>query len=96
MPPGSTPETRPSHQSHHARRLLHGGRADRRLAADRWRQSGGAHPQRADPLIARIVAGWPSRFDPQRALALGFRGDASFEEIIRVHIADELGGKIAN
>jgi D-erythronate 2-dehydrogenase len=49
-----------------------------------------------DALIARIVAGWPSRFDPRRALALGFRGDASFEDIIRVHIGDELGGKIAN
>jgi nucleoside-diphosphate-sugar epimerase len=48
-----------------------------------------------DPLIARIVAGWPSRFDPARALALGFRAEASFEEIIRVHIADEMGGKIA-
>jgi nucleoside-diphosphate-sugar epimerase len=48
-----------------------------------------------DPLIARIVAGWPSRFDPRRAGALGFRAEASFDEIIRVHIADELGGKIA-
>jgi len=49
-----------------------------------------------DPLVARIVAGWPSRFDPRRALALGFCGEASFDEIIRVHIEDELGGKIAN
>ncbi len=48
-----------------------------------------------DPLVARIVAGWPSRFDPARALALGFCAEASFDEIIRVHIADELGGKIA-
>jgi D-erythronate 2-dehydrogenase len=49
-----------------------------------------------DPLVARIVAGWPSRFDPGRALALGFQAEASFDEIIRVHIADELGGKIAS
>jgi D-erythronate 2-dehydrogenase len=49
-----------------------------------------------DPLVARIVAGWPSRFDPVRALALGFRGEASFDDIIRVHIEDELGGKIAH
>jgi D-erythronate 2-dehydrogenase len=49
-----------------------------------------------DPLVARIVAGWPSRFDPRRALALGFRGEASFDEIIRVHIEDELGGRIVN
>lgn len=49
-----------------------------------------------DPLVARIVAGWPSRFDPRRALALGFKAEASFDDIIRVHIADELGGKIAS
>jgi nucleoside-diphosphate-sugar epimerase len=48
-----------------------------------------------DPLVAGIVAGWPSRFDPVRALALGFRAEASFDEIIRAHIEDELGGKIA-
>jgi nucleoside-diphosphate-sugar epimerase len=45
-----------------------------------------------DPLIMRIVAGWPSRFDPRRALALGFRAESSFDEIIRVHIEDDLGG----
>jgi nucleoside-diphosphate-sugar epimerase len=45
-----------------------------------------------DPTIIRIVAGWPRNFDPQRALALGFRAESSFEEIIRVHIADELSG----
>jgi D-erythronate 2-dehydrogenase len=48
-----------------------------------------------DPLVSRIVAGWPSRFDARRALALGFVGERSFDEIIRVHIEDELGGKIA-
>ncbi len=48
-----------------------------------------------DPLVARIVAGWPRRFDPRRALALGFRAENSFDEIIRVYVADELGGNIA-
>jgi nucleoside-diphosphate-sugar epimerase len=48
-----------------------------------------------DPLVARIVAGWPSRFDPRRALALGFEAERSFDEIIHVHIEDDLGGKIA-
>jgi nucleoside-diphosphate-sugar epimerase len=48
-----------------------------------------------DALVARIVAGWPSRFDPARALALGFKAESSFDDIIRVHIEDELGGKIA-
>jgi nucleoside-diphosphate-sugar epimerase len=48
-----------------------------------------------DPLVARIVAGWPSRFDAARAQALGFRVEASFDDIIRAHIEDELGGNIA-
>jgi nucleoside-diphosphate-sugar epimerase len=48
-----------------------------------------------DPLIVRIVDGWPHRFDPKRALALGFRGENSFDEIIRIHIDEDLGGKIA-
>jgi D-erythronate 2-dehydrogenase len=48
-----------------------------------------------DPLVARIVAGWPRRFDPRRALALGFKAELSFDEIIRVHVEDELGGQIA-
>ena len=48
-----------------------------------------------DPLVMRIVAGWPSRFDPVRALALGFKAEASFDEIIRVHIEDDRGGRIA-
>lgn len=45
-----------------------------------------------DPVIDGIVAGWPRNFDPQRALALGFKAEANFEEIIRVHIEDELHG----
>jgi len=42
-----------------------------------------------DPTIMRIVEGWPRNFDAKRALALGFRADKSFEEIIRIHIEDE-------
>jgi len=48
-----------------------------------------------DPFIETIVAGWPRNFAPERALGLGFKADASFEDIIRHHIEDELGGKIA-
>jgi D-erythronate 2-dehydrogenase len=47
-----------------------------------------------DPLIAKIVAGWPRAFDARRATALGFTAETSFDEIIRVHIEDELGGRI--
>jgi nucleoside-diphosphate-sugar epimerase len=45
-----------------------------------------------DPLIARIVAGWPQRIDARRARELGFAAEAGFDEIIRAHIDDELGG----
>ena len=47
-----------------------------------------------DPFIQSIIAGWPRRFDARRALELGFEAEDSFEEIIRVHIEDELGGSI--
>ncbi|HJY77359.1 MAG TPA: D-erythronate dehydrogenase [Burkholderiales bacterium] len=43
-----------------------------------------------DPLIERIVSGWPRNFDASRALALGFRADSSFDDIIRIHLQDEL------
>jgi D-erythronate 2-dehydrogenase len=43
-----------------------------------------------DATIMRIVEGWPQNFDARRALALGFRADKSFEEIIRIHMEDEL------
>jgi nucleoside-diphosphate-sugar epimerase len=48
-----------------------------------------------DPFIEEIVAGWPRNFDPKRALALGFKADESFEAILRAHIEDELGGRVA-
>jgi nucleoside-diphosphate-sugar epimerase len=48
-----------------------------------------------DPFIETIVAGWPRRFDARRALGLGFKPDATFEEIVRIHIEDELGGRVA-
>jgi UDP-glucose 4-epimerase len=47
-----------------------------------------------DPVIARIVAGWPARFDAARARALGFEADASFDAIIAAHVEDELGGAV--
>ncbi len=48
-----------------------------------------------DPFVEGIVAGWPRNFETKRAIELGFKADASFEDIIKVHIQDELGGKIA-
>jgi hypothetical protein len=46
-----------------------------------------------DPVIIRIVEGWPRAFDARRALGLGFRADSSFDEIIQIHVEDELGGR---
>ena len=48
--------------------------------------------RRPDPAILAIVVGWARAFDPARAVALGFQAESSFDEIIRIHIADELGG----
>ena len=47
-----------------------------------------------DPAIAKIVAGWPQRFDAKRAISLGFEAEDSFDMIIRSHIDDELGGAL--
>lgn len=47
-----------------------------------------------DDAIARMVDSWPRAFDGRRAHALGFRAESDFDEIVRVHIEDELGGVI--
>jgi D-erythronate 2-dehydrogenase len=50
-----------------------------------------------DPFIMNIVGGWPRDFDPKRARELGFStAEKSFDDIIRIHIEDELGGKFVN
>jgi nucleoside-diphosphate-sugar epimerase len=45
-----------------------------------------------DQLVMRIVSGWAERLDAKRAHALGFKAEASFDDIVRAHIEDELGG----
>ncbi len=47
-----------------------------------------------DATIDRIVKGWPRNFDAKRARALGFTAETSFDQIIRIHIEDELGGTL--
>ena len=47
-----------------------------------------------DEAIIKMVAGWPQNFDASRATALGFRAESSFDEIVRAHVEDELGGVI--
>jgi nucleoside-diphosphate-sugar epimerase len=45
-----------------------------------------------DPLVARIVDGWPQRIEARRARELGFKAESSFDEIIRIHIDEDRGG----
>jgi nucleoside-diphosphate-sugar epimerase len=45
-----------------------------------------------DPLVARIVAGWPQRIEARRARDLGFKAESSFDEIVRIHIDEDRGG----
>lgn len=47
-----------------------------------------------DPFIMGIVSGWARDFDTSRAESLGFTAERSFDEIIRVHVEDELGGNL--
>jgi D-erythronate 2-dehydrogenase len=61
----------------------------RRIAGERV----AARIRRAeDPLVARIVAGWPQRIEARRARELGFKAESSFDEIIRIHIDEDRGG----
>jgi len=47
-----------------------------------------------DPFIMGIVDGWPRNFEAKRARQLGFTtAEKNFDDIIRIHIEDELGGK---
>jgi nucleoside-diphosphate-sugar epimerase len=47
-----------------------------------------------DAAVMRIVSGWPETFNARRAEEFGFRAERSFDEIIRVYIDDELGGRV--
>ncbi|MFO1108950.1 MAG: D-erythronate dehydrogenase [Bradyrhizobium sp.] len=49
-----------------------------------------------DPAIISIVDGWPRDFSTERAARLGFTtAEKTFDDIIRIHIEDELGGTFA-
>jgi len=61
----------------------------RRVAGDKV---AGRIRHEPDELIIRIVDGWPHRMDAQRARELGFRAETSFDDVIRIHIEEDLGG----
>ncbi len=44
-----------------------------------------------DPAIGAIVRSWPARVETPRANALGLRGDASFDDIVREYLRGEGG-----
>lgn len=46
-----------------------------------------------DEMIMRIVDGWPRRMDGRRARDLGFIVENTFDEIIQIHIEEDLGGR---
>jgi D-erythronate 2-dehydrogenase len=47
-----------------------------------------------DPFIVGIVDGWPRDFEAKRARSLGFTtAEKTFDDIICIHIEDELGGQ---
>src|SRR5467141_3002762 len=47
-----------------------------------------------DAFIVGVVNGWPRNFEARRAAKLGFTTvEKTFDDIIRIHIEDELGGK---
>ena len=65
----------------------------RRVAGERV---AGRIRREPDPVIARIVEGWPRNFDAERAGKLGFTLlEREFDDIIRFHIDDELGGRVS-
>ena len=43
-----------------------------------------------DVEVAKIVCGWPSRFESKRAEELGLTKDASFDAIVEMYIKDHL------
>ena len=89
--------TRAPRQPHHARASVapSPNRSPRcaGLPATRSQHASGAHRTRW--CRASSAAG-PAGSTPRRALAFGFKAETSFDEIIRAHIDDELGGRIAS
>lgn len=63
----------------------------RRIAGERI---AGLIEERPDPAIWAIVQNWPTRFAASRARELGFAAEESFDDIVRVYIDEELGGRI--
>ena len=46
-----------------------------------------------DEVIAKMVAGWPKSFAPQRATELGFVAETTVDELIEVYLAEDAPGR---
>ena len=64
-------------------------------ALDRIAGPGTSHliDWRDDPAVGAIVGNWPSRFDTQRAYALGLTPEKSFDDIVRDYLTDNPGAR---
>ena len=63
----------------------------RRVAGD---QAVNLIRRESDPMIERIVAGWPRNFEARRSRELGFAAESRFDDIVSAHVEDELGGRV--
>ncbi len=45
-----------------------------------------------DEMVAKIISGWPTRFEAKRSRELGFQAESNFDDIIQAHIDDVHGG----
>jgi nucleoside-diphosphate-sugar epimerase len=61
----------------------------RRIAGDK---AAALIREEPDETIWAIVRNWPTRFEAKRARELGFKAEESFDEIVKAHIEDEMGG----
>jgi len=52
-------------------------------------------PPSSSSMWARMISSNEASALKPSATALGFKAESSFDEIIRAHIDDELGGKVA-
>ena len=43
-----------------------------------------------DETIAAIVQSWPQRFNPEKALSLGFQAETDFKQMIAIYIEDDM------
>lgn len=45
-----------------------------------------------DPRVEAVVGNWPARFETSRALALGYRADVDFRDVVRRHVERHTAG----